>query len=270
MPLAVAEGGRGHTGGDQFGIDSSEYAAFSAWATAAGKIDFAGTDTGRQFFETRVQPVLLTRGCSFQACHSPQAGNDLKLRSGSVGFFSAVALEKNYELLKDEFMAMEFPDARRARAVAKTILEDDARVADLSMGGIAHRGGPVLESRGDALAQSAQPAACPPVYSPATATPFCTVQEWVRIERANRASEVTNMDAGQTRACGVRRADVRAGRRSPRVRHVPGRLGPDGRDHHVHRHPGARPDCQRDRDLADRRLRGPGPRAGPERGHPGA
>ena len=198
VPLAVAVGGRGHTGGDQFGIDSDEYAAFSAWATAAGKIDFAGTDTGKQFFETRVQPVLLMRGCSFQACHSPQAGNDLKLRSGSVGFFSPVALQKNYELLKDEFMAMEFPDARRARAVAKTILEDDARVADLSMGGIAHRGGPVLESQGDALAQSAQPAACPPVYAPATATPFCTVQEWVRIERANHAAEVTNMDAGQT------------------------------------------------------------------------
>ena len=43
-----------------------------------------------------MQPIFVQRGCAFQACHSPQANNDFKLRSGSVGFFSAVALRKNY------------------------------------------------------------------------------------------------------------------------------------------------------------------------------
>ena len=41
-----------------------------------------------QFFKDNVQPILVQRGCTFQACHSPAATNDFKLRSGSPGFFS--------------------------------------------------------------------------------------------------------------------------------------------------------------------------------------
>lgn len=193
VPLAVASGGRGHTGGDQFAQDDTDYQDLRAWAETVGKLDFAGADPGKQFFEANVQPVLLTRGCAFQACHSPQAGNDFKLRSGAIGFFSAVALQKNYDLLSHEFMAFEFADARRGRAVAKGILEDDPRVGGGQMGGIAHRGGPVLEAQGDAMMFSAQPAACPATYDPLTATPFCTIQEWVRIERAALGAEVTPM-----------------------------------------------------------------------------
>src|SRR6185369_15229021 len=106
IPLAVGAGGRGHTGGDQFASTSDkDYVAIRTWAAQIGKLDFAGTDPGKQFFADNIQPLLLRRGCSFQACHSPAATNDFKLRSGTQGFFSAVALEKNYELLKDEFMA---------------------------------------------------------------------------------------------------------------------------------------------------------------------
>jgi len=195
VPLAVARGGRGHSGGDQFTGDDDDmnYEVLRLWAEAVGKLEFAGTDPGKQFFEANVQPVLLERGCGFQACHSPQAGNDFKMRSGSIGFFSAVALEKNYELLRSEFIALEFPDARRGRAVAKTILEEDARV--MSVGGIAHRGGPVLETSGGGATGAADPVNCG-AFNPMTSNAFCTIQEWIRIERLALAGQVTNMNNG--------------------------------------------------------------------------
>lgn len=192
VPLAVAGGGRGHTGGDQFaGVSDPDYLAVRTWAEKVGKLDFAHGDPGKQFFQDHVQPMLLARGCAFQACHSPQAGNDFKLRNGAIGFFSPIALEKNYELLSREFMAFEFPDARRGRAVAKTILEQDPRV-DGQVGGIAHRGGPVLDSPG---LDGATPGACG-VFDAATSSPFCTIQEWVSRERAALGAQVTSMNAG--------------------------------------------------------------------------
>jgi len=188
VPLGSHAGGRGHTGGDQFAsTDDADYKILRDWAAIVGKREFAAPgDTGREFFEKNVQQLLLTRGCSFQACHSPQAANDLKLRGGAVGFVSAVALEKNYHLMKAEFMALEFADARRGRAVAKTILDLDDRVTGI--GGIAHRGGPVLETPGI----GADPATC---SSPAVSA-FCTIQEWVRIERAALGTAVTPMNNG--------------------------------------------------------------------------
>lgn len=188
VPLAANGGGRGHTGGDQFSSTTDEgYVALRNWAAKVGKKNFAQAgDLGRDFFEKNVQQLLFTRGCSFQACHSPQAANDFKLRSGSVGFISAVALEKNYKLLKEEFMALEYADARRGRAVAKTILDIDDRAT--GVGGIAHRGGPVLETQGIA----ADPATC---TSPAVSA-FCTFQEWVNIERTALGAQVTPMGSG--------------------------------------------------------------------------
>ena len=192
VPLAVGAGGRGHTGGDQFsGTDDGDYVAIKTWAGQVGKLDFAAGDAVKQFFADNVQPILLQRGCSFQACHSPAAANDFKLRSGTQSFFSAVALEKNYELLRNEFMALEFPDPRRGRAVAKTLLANDPRVT--AVAGIPHRGGPVLETQG----KIGDPTACPAVYDPATATPFCTINEWLTRERAAVSGSVTDMASGQ-------------------------------------------------------------------------
>jgi hypothetical protein len=191
VPLAVSAGGRGHTGGDQFSsTGDGDYSKLHDWAMAVGVLDFAKGDPVKQFYKDNVQPILIQRGCSFQACHSPAATNDFKLRSGTQGFFSAVALEKNYELLKNEFMAVEFPDARRGRAVAKAILTEDYRTT--SIGGIAHRAGSVLETPGGL---PSDPAMCP-VWNAATATPFCTIQEWITRERAALAGGVTPMGAG--------------------------------------------------------------------------
>ena len=173
VPLSVGGTGTIHTGGSHFdSADDDDYRAIESWAADAGKVDFAGGDPGRQFFADNVQPLLLTRGCSFQACHSPSSTNDFQLRSGSQGFFSAIALERNYERLRDGFMSMEVPDARRGRAVAKTILE--------SFGGINHRGGPVLETPGSG---GSDPMTCDDPIDLETASAYCIVQEWVDVER---------------------------------------------------------------------------------------
>jgi hypothetical protein len=189
VPLAVKGGGLPHTGGDQLSSRSdSKYTALRGWAEKVGPLDFGAGDVGKRFFADNVQPLLLSRGCSFQACHSPSATNDFKLRTGTQGFFSSVALQRNYDLLRDEFMALEVPDARRGRAVAKSILP--------LAGGIPHRGGPVLETPGKGLSNEA----CPQPYVAATATAFCSMQEWVRIERQAllTAGLVTPMDSGDT------------------------------------------------------------------------
>jgi hypothetical protein len=190
IPLELGGGGTFHTGGVHVeSRDSEDYVALEEWAAAAGPIEFGAGDPGREFFARRVQPLLLTRGCSFEACHSPAATNDLTLRSGSQGFFSPIALERNYEKVRDLFMALEVPDARRGRTVAKNILA--------GLGGIAHRGGPVLETPGSG---GAIPSACPDPYDPATASAFCTVQEWVNIEREAllAAGEVLPLAEGDT------------------------------------------------------------------------
>ncbi|WP_428264295.1 hypothetical protein [Haliangium sp.] len=171
-PLAIRSGGYFHTGGEFFNSrNDGDYQTIQRWADSVGPVAFGADDPGRQFFADEVQPLLLRRGCHFESCHSPAAINDFKLRPGSQGFFSAVALEKNYEIMRDDFMALEVPDARRGRAVAKGILK--------SFGGIAHRGGPVLETPGSG---GSLPENCPDPYQSGFSA-FCTVQEWVRIER---------------------------------------------------------------------------------------
>ena len=185
IPLAAGAGGGPHTGGDRFtSRQAGEYTALRAWAEQVGPRVFGTGDPGKEFFRDNVQPMLYARGCGFAACHSPAAGNDFKMRPATQGFVSAVTLEKNYETLLSEFMAFEVPDARRGRAVAKVILPSD--------GGIAHRGGPILGA--------GNPADCPATYDPMTATPFCTMQEWVNIERQRRIAdgEVGAMASGST------------------------------------------------------------------------
>lgn len=185
VPLAVAAGGGPHTGGDQ--LDSTtdpDYQVLATWADKVGKLDFGQGDPGKRFFVDHVQPMLMVRGCGFAACHSPMSTNDFKLRSGTNGFFSAVSSARNYDTIRDELMAMEVPDARHGRLVAKNLLPED--------GGIAHRGGPLFGTAGP----------CPSPFDPAEPEPrpYCVLQEWTRIERAAMVArgEVAAMTAGST------------------------------------------------------------------------
>ena len=163
-------GGIPHTGGAHFQTRSdADYQRLATWATAVGKLQFGETG-GQQFFRDNIQPILLARGCASEGCHSPAAMNDFKLRAGTLGFFSAVALEKNYDLARREFLAFEMPDVRRGRIVAKNIFPEH--------GGIRHRGGSLLES-----GTGADPATCTGPFTPGTSSDFCTFVEWARIER---------------------------------------------------------------------------------------
>ena len=138
VPLAVAGWrSRGHTGGDQFSPRLTTATVQDDPRLGRGSSTCSTSPAGvaaKQYFKDNVQPILIARGCSFQACHSPAATNDFKLRTGTQGFFSAVALEKNYDLLRNDFMALEFPDVRRGRAIAKALLTADFRTP--SIGGI--------------------------------------------------------------------------------------------------------------------------------------
>ncbi|HTR53004.1 MAG TPA: hypothetical protein VMJ10_20055 [Kofleriaceae bacterium] len=236
IPLAVSAGGRGHTGGDQFASTSDgDYTTIRTWAQNVGVLQFAqdpvtkAIDPNKQFFADNVQPILLRRGCSFEACHSPMATNDFKLRSGTQGFFSAISLQKNYDLLRQQFLALEFPDPRRGRAGAKTVLQQDYR--STTIGGIPHRGGSVLETPDYG---PSEPAACATMQDHATLTawnakgscsvttatqcladsdcptnqtcnitpPFCNLAEWIHLERETLATAtppvVTPMESGDT------------------------------------------------------------------------
>ncbi len=190
VPLAVNAGGYFHTGGEHFASrEDSRYRLLEDWASSVGKEEFGEGDLGKQYYADFVQPILLTRGCSFEACHSPQATNDFQLRSGSQGFFSAVALERNYEDLKHTFMAIEVPDARRGRAVSKTILS--------VFGGMAHRAGGVLETPNSG---GSIPSSCDDPIDPSTASAYCIIQGWVDIERSAllAASEVFPLADGDS------------------------------------------------------------------------
>ena len=190
-PLAVEAGGAAHTGGVHFHETSDPaYESIAEWAEEVGPVDIGAEHPGKAFFADNVQPVLTAHGCEFSGCHSPEATNDFKLRTGSRGFVSPNVVERNYEALRDEFMALEVADARRSRAVAKGIRT--------SAGGIAHRGGPVLETPG---AGGADPDACPDeIDDPREASAFCVVQRWLDIEREVliEDGEATPMDAGDT------------------------------------------------------------------------
>jgi hypothetical protein len=192
-PLAPSAGGLSHTGGVFFtSRDDNDWKHLAAWATEVGADDAsAQRSDGERFFDDEVMPVLLARGCALEACHSPGAANDFKLRAGAPGgFLSAYARAFNYQEARRNFLVADVPDVRQSRLVKKPI------VSVLEGGlGLPHRGGPPLQSAGEAI----DPAACPRPWT-SDATPFCTVVEWHRRERAAlvAAGSADEMAAGST------------------------------------------------------------------------
>ncbi len=185
-PLASQGGGNYHSGGEFFQTRSdASYQRLRTWAEESGPLDLGELTPARKFFDEQVMPVFLKRGCAFQACHSPIVPHKLRFRAGSDGFFSAIARQKNYEKVHKGFVALESSDSRVSRLVAKNLIPP--------RGGIAHRAGAILETPGE----SADPADCPAVYDPLTSTAFCTVTEWLRLERAQvEAAYVSDLAPG--------------------------------------------------------------------------
>jgi WD40 repeat protein len=188
-PLSQLAGGVSHTGGVFFkSREDAMWKTIKAWAEEVQTANPLGPmvkSAGQTFFEQTVMPKLLQRGCALEGCHSPDGFNDFRLRSGSNGNFAPTALRRNYEAALDEFMAIDTVDVKQSRIVKKNI--------QASAGGITHRAGPILE---DATPIDT---ACPQPFDPLTNTrSFCVFKEWHRIERTDRAADVSAMASGST------------------------------------------------------------------------
>jgi hypothetical protein len=188
-PLSPRAGGLSHTGGTFFSDrDDKNWKTLRAFAEAVQAEPLAQPERSRGeiFFGLHVMPVMLKRGCAFETCHSPNGFNDFRLRPGSVGFLSPIALHRNYEAALTEFMSLDTPDVRQSRLVKKNLFHP---IENGSL--ITHRGGPLLEGAADSRAP------CPP-FDPATASALCTIAEWHRIERQDHAAVVSPLDPGST------------------------------------------------------------------------
>jgi hypothetical protein len=188
-PLSPLSGGVSHTGGVFFpSRDDATWKTLRDWATQVQMDVPLGPlvkSAGQTFFEDRVMPKLLQRGCALEGCHSPDGFNDFRLRSGANGAFAPLALRRNYEALADEFMAFDTVDVKQSRAVKKNLAP--------ASGGTTHRAGPILE---DSVPIDTP---CPQPFDPATSTrAFCVFKEWHRIERMDRAASVSAMASGST------------------------------------------------------------------------
>jgi hypothetical protein len=184
-PLSPRAGGLSHTGGTYFPTREDEgWKALRDWAALLQNEPSAAParSPGERFFGENVMPVLLRRGCALEGCHSPNGFNDFRLRPGSVGFLSPLALRRDYEAALFEFISLDTPDVRQSRLVRKNLL--------VGKGGITHRGGALFED-----ARPAPGAECPTPFDPTTASAFCTIAQWHRLERADRAGLVSTLAA---------------------------------------------------------------------------
>jgi hypothetical protein len=187
--------------------DDGTWKAWRDWAASVQAFtkqmlaaEDAAKSPGRKFFDEKVMPKLIQRGCALEGCHSPNGFNDFRMRPGAQGFHSPGALERNYDAALGEFMALDTIDVRQSRIVKKTLFTSGV--------GTTHRGGALLE---DELTSSATP--CPTwaaTYDPTktfdpkvpadptTARALCVLAEWHRIERTDRAANVSTMAPGET------------------------------------------------------------------------
>jgi hypothetical protein len=188
-PLAPKAGGLDHTGGAFFLTREEDvWRQMRDWAELYRQTPLPEPtrSAGETFFTENVMPVMIKRGCALETCHSPSGFNDFRLRPGTVGFISPLALHRNYEAALHEFVSLDSPDVRQSRLVKKNLFIKSSQ-------GIEHRGGALLEGPGP---DSTAP--CPTPFDPATASAFCTVAEWHRLERQDHAAEVSPLAPGST------------------------------------------------------------------------
>ncbi|HET6583307.1 MAG TPA: hypothetical protein VFG69_07665, partial [Nannocystaceae bacterium] len=174
-PLAVSAGGVNHSGGDIWtSASDGEFETLRGWATDTGPLSLGDETPELEYFASHVMPTLLRRGCAMPQCHSPQGFNDYRLRAGSRGFFSPLALRRNYETTLTEFVSLDAKDPNSSRILAKNVAPE--------RGGITHRAGITLLDQLGAD-QGGNPALCP-AGDDDQPTSYCTIVEWLRRERA--------------------------------------------------------------------------------------
>ncbi len=182
--LAPEQGGTYHEGGTVFAnVDDPNYETLKSWAELKGGPTNVPVDPGFIFFESRVQPMLVKRGCMMLGCHSPTMFHDYRLRGGSGGHFGLPASRANYELTLEQ-LALESPDVNGSRLVQKNLLPEQ--------GGILHRGGPLFGSGGDPSACDTEAATNGPLDEQ---DPYCVISTWFEIEKVERMGAATPLSA---------------------------------------------------------------------------
>lgn len=182
--LAPSQGGTYHEGGTIFtSLDDANYRAIESWAQAKGGPTNIPADAGFPFFQSRVQPMLVKRGCMMLGCHSPAMFHDYRLRGGSGGHFGLPATRTNYNLSLEQ-LALEGPNVNSSRLVRKNLL--------LERGGILHRGGSLFASGGDPSACDTDGASTGPVDEQ---DPYCVISAWFEIEKAARMGQASPLRA---------------------------------------------------------------------------
>ncbi len=178
--LASSYGGTFHEGGVIFASTSDpDYQRLEDWAEAKGGPSNVPDDEGFGFFTSRVQPMLVKRGCMMLGCHSPTMFHDYRLRGGSAGHFGLAATRRNYELSLEQ-VALESADPNASRLIKKNLASTD--------GGITHRGGPLFGQGGDPTACDLEAAETGPLDEQ---DPYCVVVAWIARERAARMENAT-------------------------------------------------------------------------------
>lgn len=194
-PLATSQGGSYHEGGPIFStVTDPEYVALKTWAAAAltngPRQPSTPLDAGFLFFAHKVQPILAKKGCMMVQCHSAAMFHEYRLRGGSAGSFSLHTSQRNYAFSVGQ-MSFESDDVNASRLVRKNLYRPDAM---LNSGGIAHRGGALLEDFGKQLASGSLcdaggDAGAGYDYDNGNldAIPaYCVIREWHKRERALR------------------------------------------------------------------------------------
>ncbi len=191
-PLAPAQGGSFHEGGVIWQTTGdSDYGAMLTWAQAAAptfQTEITAIESNQpnfMFFVHRVQPVLAKKGCMMIQCHSAAMFHDYRLRGGTGGSFSLAVSQKNYKLTIDQ-MSFDSDDVNGSRLVQKNLYRKEV---DPNGGGIAHRGGPLLEDFGPG--NEASGALCDAAnYNYDTDSldkipAYCIIREWHKRERVD-------------------------------------------------------------------------------------
>ncbi len=167
-------GGGYHDGGKPFpSVDDPAYVAIVTWSAMDPPFEPRASE-GETFFRYNVQPVLVSRGCYLEACHSLVNFNFYKPLAGTDGFFGGRLSLHNY--LQARFMlGLASPIPEVGRLIAKNIVTSE--------GGIVHRGGPVFGAIRNCTLDVDAIRADPTKRWFADASPGCIVRVWHQLER---------------------------------------------------------------------------------------
>jgi len=174
LTLKALEGASYHTGGTVFeSVNDQDYQKLKTWSEHDPPFQLQ-TYEGSTFFNNNVQPVLVARGCYFEACHSLSNFNFYKPLAGTDGLYGTRVHLHNY--LQARFMlGLESREPRSGRLIKKNLMS--------KAGGMPHRGGPILIPMGECDLTVDQVRNDPTRHWFEEVSAGCILDVWHRLER---------------------------------------------------------------------------------------